>query len=231
MPIYRGNTELSNVYLGATELSQVYLRQQELLSTGVFINFEGITSAPSGVITQSSSVTAVFQTTGLLMYGDSQSTPNAYPVVYDGTFTGDFLIQSSFIRNDNCSDHGIAIWPAANGISSASWQWGPNSSRIATQCNCSGPNIYGLTLSSANGAVGQNIDYTYHFYHRPSLNTTQIIITQAKDDWDITGSQVSNTSISQTYGATVPLYVGLSADADGTGSVWARWYNLKITQL
>lgn len=34
MPIYRGNTELSNVYLGATELSQVYLRQQELLSGG-----------------------------------------------------------------------------------------------------------------------------------------------------------------------------------------------------
>lgn len=228
MPIYRGNTELSNVYLGATELSQVYLRQQELLSAGVvFIDFEGQTAAPAEVVTQSSSVTALFETTGLRMFGDG----GTYPVVYNGAYTGDFLVQASFRRNDNCSDHGIAIWPIANGISSARWNWGPNSGRIATQCNCPTPHIYGLTLQSNNGTVGQNIDYTYNFYHQPSINRTQITITQAKDDWDRAGTVVSSTTIAETYGADVPLYIGLSADADGTGSVWARWYNLRITQL
>lgn len=181
-----------------------------------------VSSAPAGISTFTATGGSYTYTwssaNGLITAGDA-STSFVYTVQPTTTFTGNYLFQLSFynVNSDNCADPGIAIWDASNSRTSPTWNWGPSTSRIAAQNNCSSSlSIYGKsnTVNSGSWIYSLNTWYTLHFYHEPTLSRCRYKMTQGQDDWNISGPQIA-TEVSLNEFISGSYYFGIGSDNDG----------------
>ena len=195
----------------------------------------GISTFASGIGTYSYSWSATY---GLQTAGDA-NTNFVYTVQPTDSFTGNYLIQSSFLYGgspaDNCPDPAIAVWPVANGRTSPIWNWGASATRISVQNNCaSSLQIYGYTTTQTSGAFTYSAGswYTMHFYHEPTLSRCRYAMTFGQNDWTRSGTQIA-TELTSTESISTAYYVGLASDADGytLGATSCNFSGLRITPL
>jgi hypothetical protein len=199
------------------------------------INFIGQSIAPNSFVVNNTNVGNLSYdfspTDGFRTAGDANN--NAYPLQTENSFAGDMLFQASVLVTDSCSDPGLAIFPATS-RTTAIWNWGSEPSRIAVQCNCPTPYIYGKNTSSNNGTIsfGSNTYITMHFFHKPSVNESTFRVTQGKDDWFLQSTEVGTPrTINESY--LEPVYLGVSSDFDGASlsSTSTNFNALRITPL
>ena len=176
--------------------------------------------------------------------GDASNGRTHYPLRYATALQGDYLFQLSFHAGDvTCRDWGVAVSPddasAAADALKWRWAWAPEASRVAVQANCPNATIYGTSASSAmtgNHLTGSGGTwYTYHIYHRPSVPSTTLVLTEAQNDWELGGSTLgSEISIAETIvGEGVDYWFGIGGDFDPTSAAtaWAKASAARITAL
>lgn len=174
-------------------------------------------SAPAGLNyypDQSTLQTAFSATYGYQTAGDASG--SVYELQTAATYTGDHLFECSVLITDTCSDPSIAIFNV--NAATPQWQWGANPTRIALQCNCTTPYLYGLTATSDSAGTlpfAPGYYATLHLSHEPSLTRTRAWVTSGQNDWTSSGTQIGSTmQISENYGST-PIYCGIASDFDG----------------
>ena len=173
--------------------------------------------------------------------GDSGNPKTHYPLRYGAVLQGDYLFQLSFHAGDiTCRDWGIAVSPDdATSVEDTQWQWqwGTNETRIAVQANCANPTIYGTSASVITEGANLNTDsgwFTYHMYHRPSVPSTTLTITNGQNDWELEGDAEGNTVfISEAIvGVGENYWFGIGGDWDFiTGQPWAKASAARILSL
>ena len=190
-----------------------------------------VSSAPTGITITDTGTTpsyAFSSTYGFQTAGDTGNGVNfAYPLsgtdALDPTGGVDFLIQATVLTTDRCSDPSIATWLASGGRSAPIWAWAYNNSRISQQLNCNSYNaIYGRSTNDTGaGSLGTSYYHagayiTLHYWYAPSVTRVYAAVTDASDDWGITGTQLGTRTaeIGQHFGVSNPVYWGLSSDFD-----------------
>ena len=156
---------------------------------------------------------------------------------------GDWLIQTSVLVTNRCSDPSIAIWNASNGRSSPIWSWNTQSSRVSTQMNCNSYlAMYGQSVRDTGaGNLGTSYYHsgaivTLHFWYSPSITRIRARVSDAANDWDISGTLLGTRTsvITETIGSgTAPVYWGLSSDFDGVslGSTSTNFSQVRIRSM
>tara|TARA_R110002167_G_scaffold16980_1_gene65594 strand:- start:1019 stop:1759 length:741 start_codon:yes stop_codon:yes gene_type:complete len=156
---------------------------------------------------------------------------------------GDWLIQTSVLVTNRCSDPSIAVWAASTGRSSPQWAWGTNSSRVSTQMNCNAYlGLWGQSVSDTGaGSLGSSYYHsgaivTLHFWYSPSITRIRARVSDAANDWDISGTLLGTRTsvITETIGSgTAPVYWGLSSDFDGVSpsSVSTNFKQVRIRSM
>jgi hypothetical protein len=164
-----------------------------------------------------------FNASGMYITGDASTTSNSYPLRTNINIPGTrgFTLQFSMFRNNSCSDHGFCIFKTGT---SPTWNWGPQSSRIAIQWDCTNPYLYGasstnsLITSSAGGTANWysiQVDYAITPSIRVRLWNGQNIFSGATIvDTTYTNADLGLSSISVSSGDTYNL--GFDADQDNT---------------
>jgi len=161
-----------------------------------------------------------------LIKGDAGNSTVSYPLRYNTAFQGNTLFQLSFYTpagTNVCRDYGMAVSPNSyTSTNTAHWQWAwsANTSRIAAQCNCPTPYLYGFSSNTAmSDATVENTTgwYTLHFMVYTSEATTKLKVTRGDKDWDMSDTQMGSTiSISERVVAnnTTDYWFGISSDND-----------------
>ena len=173
--------------------------------------------------------------------GDAGGNKTHYPLRFATALQGDYLLQLSFHAGDiTCRDWGIVVSPDnATSIEDTQWLWCwcNNATRVAVQANCQHPTIYGTTLSAVVEGANLNTDsgwFTYHMYHRPSVPSTTLTVTNGQNDWNLEGdAEGSTVSIAQTIvGEGVDYWFGIGGDWDPVGGQpWAKASAARIIAL
>ena len=164
-----------------------------------------------------------FNSNGMWINGNADSSTNSYPVVTDEGFTGTNLeLSFAVIKDENCSDHGFCVFRSGT---SPIWAWGTNSSRIAFQWNCANPNWYPASGSGSGNISGAN-SYTQTYYTTITLNLSTGATTTVIKTGSFSGTTVVNhsgtysgatlSSISGWNAGTSTWEVGFDADQDNT---------------
>lgn len=168
-----------------------------------------------------------FNTSGMWTNGNSTGT-TAYPIATSFTIpnTKGFILKCTIYKNNNCSDHGIAIYKDGT---SPQWQWRGNSSRIAWQFNCSRPYFYG-TSNSYSTATHSNTYYSMRIDYNGS--------TMRARTWTGSNTFSGSTFSDYSYSSTMSLAnigvgiggfyrIGFDADQDST-SYKSYWKDMTL---
>ena len=165
-----------------------------------------------------------FDSNGMWINGNADSTTNSYPVVTNQSFTGtDLELSFVAVKNENCADHGFCVFRTGT---SPVWKWGVDTSRIAFQWNCTSPNWY-PTSGTGSGSISGASTYSPStpYYTTITINLSTGATTTVIKTGSFSGTTVVNHS--GTYsGATLSSLsgwtssstweVGFDADQDNT---------------
>ena len=182
-------------------------------------------STPSGLQIQSGSGLATGWSTFYGFQTGGNASGFSTPLQRTATLSGnsDWLFQVSTRCYNSCWDPALQFWPASNGRSAPSWNWGTtNSTCVSFQCNCKSYTMLNTPQGGANsGSIGGSNSgeyFTHHLWWVPSTSTVYGKITYGEQDYTIAGSNAATaTSRSFSIYNGTDCYFGLASDYDGVG--------------
>lgn len=166
-----------------------------------------------------------FNSYGMGINGNANSSANSYPVVTNQAFPAtktNLSMKFAVVKDNSCSDHGICIFKTGT---NPVWSWNANNTRIAMQWNCSTPWWYPATGSSDRMSSASSL-VTYYVTIAMNLATgyTSTIIRTGS----FTGSIVVNDNATRTGSRLTSLSgwsssstwdIGFDADQDSTNYI------------
>jgi hypothetical protein len=170
-----------------------------------------------------------FDATGMWFSGNASNAPYPIRTNYDIDGETTVVVIYTFVHADvdeGCPDQGICFFKADV---EPYWSWGDNTSRIAVQYNCGGPEIEGQNENSASTAYELTVGDTYTA--RVTYNPVAETIThELFEGSSASGSPVDTIALAEEVLPAGAYRIGFHADLDTSTSEKAYFTNLEISE-